>query len=151
LYKELVAEGLFANDTDVALAFSTDGFKATVKGVDKKLSTKAPEGWPFVCFNLNEPPAQRVKLCNVFFQGIKLTKMTKQNKTKQNKTKQKKNKKGVAIGNFNPKDLDSFMAILVDKDFLPLQEGLGIHFFDLSINNNNHVFCFLFVNRCSLF
>jgi len=93
LYKELVAEGLFANDTDVALAFSTDGFKATVKGVDKKLSTKAPEGWPFVCFNLNEPPAQRVKLCNVFFQGIKLTKMTKQNKTKQNKTKQNKTKK----------------------------------------------------------
>jgi len=103
LYKELVDDGFFRSEQDMALAFSADGFKATKKTTRNKKYAKGDETWPFVVYNLNEPPVDRVKILNSFVLGV-------------------------VVGKFQPEDISSFMQVFIENDFFLLQNG--IHCYD---------------------
>jgi len=92
LYKELVDDGFFRSEQDMALAFSADGFKATKKTTRNKKYAKGDETWPFVVYNLNEPPVDRVKILNSFVLGV-------------------------VVGKFQPEDISSFMQVFIENDF----------------------------------
>jgi hypothetical protein len=82
---------MFSQDTDLAFFLSTDGVKVFK-------SRRAFHIWPLLLINLNLPPEERVKRCNMILMGF-------------------------IPGPQEPKDLDSFLFPLV-QEFLTLGKGL---------------------------
>jgi hypothetical protein len=84
---------MFSQDTDLAFFLSTDGVK-----VFKSRRAFHIMIWPLLLINLNLPPTERVKRCNMILMGF-------------------------IPGPKEPKDLDSFLFPLV-QEFLTLGKGL---------------------------
>jgi hypothetical protein len=62
LYKEQKVEGLFEDEHDIGLAFSTDGLSL--------FNVRQFSVWPIILLNLNLPPQLRVKKENILLCGI---------------------------------------------------------------------------------
>jgi hypothetical protein len=83
---------MFSQDTDLAFFFSTDGVKVFK-------SRRAFHIWPLLLINLNLPPAERVKRCNMILVGF-------------------------VPGPKEPKDLDSFLFPLI-QEMKMLEKGFS--------------------------
>jgi hypothetical protein len=83
---------MFTQDTDIAFFFSTDGVKVFK-------SRRAFHIWPLLLINLNLPPAERVKRCNMILVGF-------------------------VPGPKEPNDLDSFLFPLV-QEMKMLEKGFS--------------------------
>ena len=66
IYKKIRSN--FTDERDVALSFSTDGFRPYKTKKTEKDYT-APDLWPLIFINLNLPPDERIKFENIIIAG----------------------------------------------------------------------------------